>query len=84
MNDDELKQTVDDYLTMLTDCLSEQTFVRDYNAVYGIENDLDTIAQISPDLYPLHLHACFQGCACKPLIHVFIHSFYKICSLYFP
>lgn len=50
MSEEELKNSVDDYLTMLTDCLSEQTFVRDYNAVHGIENDLDTIAQISPDL----------------------------------
>lgn len=52
MSDNELKKSVDEYLTMLTDCLSEQTFVRDYNAVYGIDNDLDTIAQISPELYP--------------------------------
>ncbi|XP_034256178.1 activating signal cointegrator 1 complex subunit 2 isoform X2 [Thrips palmi] len=50
MSEEELKKSVDDYMTMLTDCLSEQTFVRDYNAVYGIDNDLDTIAQISPDL----------------------------------
>ncbi|KAJ1522168.1 hypothetical protein ONE63_002478 [Megalurothrips usitatus] len=50
MNDEDLKQSVDDYMTMLTDCLSEHIFIRDYNAVYGIDNDLDTIAQISPDL----------------------------------
>ncbi|KAK3907745.1 Activating signal cointegrator 1 complex subunit 2 [Frankliniella fusca] len=50
MTEDELKSSVDDYLTMLTDCLSEQIFVRDFNSVYGIDNDLDTIAQISPDL----------------------------------
>ncbi len=56
MTEDELKCNVDDYLTMLTDCLSEQIFVRDYNAVYGIDNDLDTIAQISPDLYPFITH----------------------------
>lgn len=50
MSEEDLKKSVDNYMTMLTDCLSEQTFVRDYNAVYGIDNDLDTIAQISPDL----------------------------------
>lgn len=59
MSEEELKKSVDDYMTMLTDCLSEQIFVRDYNAVYGIDNDLDTIAQISPDLYPFSNTHCF-------------------------
>lgn len=65
MTEDELKKSVDEYLTMLTDCLSEQIFVRDYNAVYGIDNDLDTIAQISPDLDSIKYNYLMESVLCS-------------------
>jgi len=57
MSNEELKEEVDEYLNSVTDCLTEHTFMQDYHNVYGIDVDLDSIAQISPDMYPLPLSA---------------------------
>jgi len=60
MSNEELKEEVDEYLNSVTDCLTEHTFMQDYHNVYGIDVDLDSIAQISPDMYPLPLSATWD------------------------
>jgi hypothetical protein len=50
----EVKQYVDDYVGVLTECLAEKVFICDYHSAYPIDQDLDTMSQVCPEMYPFH------------------------------
>jgi hypothetical protein len=39
---------------VLTECLSEKVFIRDYHSAYPIDQDLDAMSQVCPEMYPLY------------------------------
>ncbi|KAJ4438457.1 hypothetical protein ANN_14402, partial [Periplaneta americana] len=49
----EVKKYVDDYVGVLTECLSEKVFIRDYHSAYPVDHDLDALSQVCPEMYPL-------------------------------
>jgi activating signal cointegrator complex subunit 2 len=48
----EVKRCVDDYVGVLTECLTEKVFIRDYHSSYPIDQDLDAMSQVCPEMYP--------------------------------
>jgi hypothetical protein len=48
----EVKRYVDDYVGVLTECLTEKVFIRDYHSLYPIDQDLDAMSQVCPEMYP--------------------------------
>ncbi|PNF14341.1 hypothetical protein B7P43_G05576 [Cryptotermes secundus] len=51
----EVKRYVDDYVGVLTECLTEKMFIRDYHSLYPIDEDLDAMSQVCPEM-------CFLKC----------------------
>jgi hypothetical protein len=49
----EVKRHVDDYLGVLTECLSEKVFICDYHSAYPVDLDLDAVSQVCQEVYPL-------------------------------
>lgn len=47
----EVKRHVDDYVGVLTECLTEKVFIRDYHSLYPIDQDLDAMSQVCPEMY---------------------------------
>jgi hypothetical protein len=50
----EVKRYVDDYLGVLTECLTDKIFIHDYHSAYPVDQDLDTMSQVCPEMYPLY------------------------------
>jgi len=50
----EVKRYVDDYVGVLTECLTENIFICDYHSAYPVDQDLDTMSQVCPEMYPLY------------------------------
>jgi hypothetical protein len=50
----EVKRHVDDYVGVLTECLSEKVFIHDYHSAYPVDQDLDAMSQVCPEMYPLY------------------------------
>jgi hypothetical protein len=48
----EVKSYVDDYVGVLTECLTEKMFICDYHSTYPIDQDLDAMSQVCPEMYP--------------------------------
>ncbi|XP_067006112.2 activating signal cointegrator 1 complex subunit 2 isoform X1 [Anabrus simplex] len=46
----EVKAIVDDYVSVLSDCLGDKRFVRDYHKKYPLDQDLDMLAQLCPEM----------------------------------
>ncbi|GLG94241.1 Activating signal cointegrator 1 complex subunit 2 [Gryllus bimaculatus] len=46
----EVMNSVDDYVTILTECLAEKLFVSDYHRKFSVAQDLDLLAQLTPDM----------------------------------
>ncbi|KAJ9593726.1 hypothetical protein L9F63_014699, partial [Diploptera punctata] len=46
----EAKRNVDDYVGVLTECLSEKVFIRDYHSIYPVDQDLDAMSQVCPEM----------------------------------
>ncbi|XP_069705636.1 activating signal cointegrator 1 complex subunit 2 [Periplaneta americana] len=46
----EVKKYVDDYVGVLTECLSEKVFIRDYHSAYPVDHDLDALSQVCPEM----------------------------------
>lgn len=53
MSEVNIKKLADEYTTVLSDCLADRMFIRDYQLAYPVENDLDVLAQVCPEMYPL-------------------------------
>jgi len=51
----EVKRYVDEYVRVLTECLTERIFICDYHSAYPVDQDLDTMSQVCPEMYPLHI-----------------------------
>ncbi|PSN41849.1 hypothetical protein C0J52_16232 [Blattella germanica] len=45
-----VKKNVDDYVGILTECLSEKVFITDYHSAYPVDQDLDTLSQLCPEM----------------------------------
>jgi hypothetical protein len=48
----EVKRCVNDYVEVLTECLTEKVFIRDYHSLYPIDEDLDAMSQVCAEMYP--------------------------------
>ncbi|XP_021932791.1 activating signal cointegrator 1 complex subunit 2 isoform X2 [Zootermopsis nevadensis] len=46
----EVKRHVDDYVGVLSECLSEKMFIHDYHLAYPIDQDLDAMSQVCPEM----------------------------------
>ncbi|GFG31805.1 hypothetical protein Cfor_04242 [Coptotermes formosanus] len=46
----EVRRYVDDYVGVLTECLTEKVFVCDYHSAYPVDQDLDTMSQVCPEM----------------------------------
>ncbi|XP_063237142.1 activating signal cointegrator 1 complex subunit 2 [Bacillus rossius redtenbacheri] len=45
-----VKRHVDDYCSVLQECLSEKVFMRDYHSAHPVDVDLQLLASVSPDV----------------------------------
>jgi len=50
ITEDEVKRYVDDYVGVLTECLTEKVFICDYHSAYPVDQDLDTMSQVCPEM----------------------------------
>lgn len=53
----------DNFLTVLTESLSDRTFIQDYQKFYPIENDLEILRQACPELDDFKMNFVLQGVA---------------------
>ncbi|XP_054269599.1 activating signal cointegrator 1 complex subunit 2 [Macrosteles quadrilineatus] len=63
LTDEELKIKVDMYMSTLTDCLSEHTFIRDYNSAFPIHGELSMLSEICPEIDSLKLDFIVESVA---------------------
>lgn len=53
----------DNFLTVLTESLSDRTFIQDYQKFYPIESDLEILRQACPELDDFKMNFVLQGVA---------------------
>nr|CAD7433128.1 unnamed protein product [Timema monikensis] len=51
----ERKNRVEDYMSVLTECLSEKVFMRDYHKYFPVDVDLELLSMVSQEVYPFIL-----------------------------
>lgn len=49
-SEEEIKKNVDEYSSALCDCLSHRLFITDYHSGYPVDQDLDIICQVYPEM----------------------------------
>ncbi|XP_077298373.1 activating signal cointegrator 1 complex subunit 2 isoform X2 [Arctopsyche grandis] len=61
LSGEKVEENVSVYLTILTDSLSEKAFVKDYNAMYPVDVDLDILCQAYTDMDPVKCDFILQA-----------------------
>lgn len=52
MSEEVVKKNVDEYSSTLCDSLVNKMFITDYHSGYPVDQDLDILCQVYPEMYP--------------------------------